>query len=266
VGEAAAYRRMVGAALRGQLAYPTSFALQCLGQAIAQASELVAVLVLFSHVRAMGGFVVGEVLVLYGIASVAFGLADLVVGQLDSLPDYIRTGRLDALLLRPLSALGQLCVVDIALRRVGRVVTGLLVLGFALSAVDVQWTVPRLAMLVVAPLAGAVVLGAIWVVASSLCFWVVEGRELVNSVTYGSGMFTTFPLGVFSSWLRRLMGFLVPGAFVAYFPTLALLGKPDPLGMPAFLQWSSPVVAALSVLVAGAVWRAALRHYQGTGS
>jgi len=261
-----AYRRLLGAAIRGQLAYPASFALQCLGQALAQAGDLVAVLVLFNHVRAMGGFTVDEVLVLYGIASVAFGLADGAVGELSTLPVYIRTGRLDALLLRPMSALGQLCASGIALRRLGRILTGLIVLGYALTKVNIEWTAPRIALAVVAPVAGAIVLGAVWVAACSVCFWLVEGRELANSVTDGSNMFTAYPLGVFNSWLRRLMGFLVPGAFVAYFPTLALLGKPDPLGLPEFLQWSSLAVAMLAVLVASRVWRLALRHYQGTGS
>ena len=264
--KAAAYRRLAGAAIRSQLAYPASFALQCLGQVIVQAGDLVAVTVLFGHIDAMAGFTVDEVLVIYGIAGIAFGLADGVVGQLDALPAFIRTGRLDALLLRPMSALGQLCVSDLALRRIGRIATGLAVLGYALSNVDIEWTPPRVALAIVAPIAGAVVLSAVWVVACSLCFWIVEGREVANSVTYGSSMFTAYPLGVFDAWLRRLMGFMVPGAFVAYFPALALLGKQDPLGLPAFLQWSSPVVAVLSVLVAAAVWRIALRHYQGTGS
>lgn len=260
------YRRLAGAAVRSQLAYPLSFVLQCIGQAVGQVVDLLAILVLFSHVRALGGFAVHEVLVVYGIAGVAFGLADMVVGQLDALPSYIRTGRLDALLLRPASALGQLCASEVTLRRLGRVVTALAVLSYALSIVDVQWTVPRAALAVLAPLTGFVILSAIWVVACSVCFWAVEGREIANTVTYGSNMFTAYPLGVFSSWLRRLMGFVVPGAFVAYFPALALLGKPDPLGLPAFLQWSTPVVAALSALVAAWVWRTALRHYRSTGS
>ena len=261
-----AYRRLAGAAVRGQLAYPGSFALQCVGQALAQAVDLVGVLVLFGHITAMAGFTVDEVLLIYGIAGIAFGIADGVVGQLDALPTYIRTGRLDALLLRPLSALGQLCASDLALRRIGRIGTGLGVLVYALAQVDIAWTAPRVALAVVAPLTGAVVLSAVWVAACSVCFWIVEGREFANSVTYGSSMFTAYPLGVFNTWLRRLMGFLVPGAFVAYFPALALLGKPDPLGLPVFLQWSSPVVAVLSVLAAALVWRVALRRYQGTGS
>lgn len=252
--------------MRSQLAYPLSFALQCLGQVLAQMIDLVAILVLFRHVSAMGGFELHEVLVLYGIAGVAFGLADLLVGQLDSLPAYIRTGRLDALLLRPLGALGQICASEVTLRRLGRVFTALAVLVYALSSVDVEWTPARAALAVVAPAAGTVILCAIWVAACSVCFWVIEGKEFTSAVTYGSSMFTAYPLGVFSSWLRRLMGFAVPGAFVAYFPALALLGKPDPLGLPAWLQWSSPAVAALAALVAGLIWRTALRHYRGTGS
>lgn len=262
----ASYRSLAGAAVRSQLAYPVSFWLQCVGQAVAQSTDLLAILVLFGHVSAMGGFDVREVLVVYGLAGVCFGLADMAVGQLDTLPTYIRTGRLDALLLRPLSALWQVCVSEIAIRRLGRIVTALLVLGYALSAVDIQWTPWRAALVVLTPVTGTVILCSIWIVACSVCFWAIEGRELANTVTYGSSMFTSYPLGVFSSWLRRLMGFAVPGAFVAYFPTLALLGKPDPLGLPAFLQWSAPVVALLAAAVATTVWRLALRHYRGTGS
>ena len=50
------------AAIRSQLAYPASFALQCLGQVIVQAGDLVAVTVLFGHIDAMAGFTVDEVL------------------------------------------------------------------------------------------------------------------------------------------------------------------------------------------------------------
>jgi ABC-2 type transport system permease protein len=53
---------------------------------------------------------------------------------------------------------------------------------------------------------------------------------------------------------------------VAYFPALALLGRPDPLGLPAALQWSSPLVALIAVAVAGLIWRSGVRHYQGAGS
>jgi ABC-2 type transport system permease protein len=119
---------------------------------------------------------------------------------------------------------------------------------------------------VIAPLAGAVLLSAIWIAANCVSFWLVDGREVANSVTYGSDFATSYPITVYGPWLRRFMCFLVPSAFVAYFPALALTGRPDPLGFPDFVRYCSPLVAAAMVGVAALIWRTGVRRYQGTGS
>jgi ABC-2 type transport system permease protein len=265
-GTGGVYRRIVASRIRGQLAYRASFALDVAAQVIGQSIELVAILVVFTQVTSLGGFDRGEVVLLYGLAATAFGLADLAVGQIEELPEYIRTGELDVLLLRPLGTLAQLLSADVSLKRVGRVAAGLAVLGYALAAAGIDWTPARVLLAVTAPLVGAVILAAIWVGANTVSFWVVDGREVANSVTYGSNFSTSYPITVYGPWLRRVLCFAVPSAFVAYFPALALLGRPDPLGLPEILQWSSPAVAVLAVGAATAVWRTGVRRYQGTGS
>ncbi|MDQ4104670.1 MAG: ABC-2 family transporter protein [Actinomycetota bacterium] len=262
----AVYRSMVAASVRSQLAYPTSFALQCAAQALVQLEDMVIILVLFSRISEMGGFTRREVLLIYSLAGISFGLADMLVGSLDKVGQLVRTGTLDALLLRPLPALTQICVSDFALRRLGKVATALAVLGYVLATSDISWTPLRVAILLITPLTGLVLLCAIWVAASAATFWLVEGDELPNAVTYGSGMFTSYPVSVFSGWLLRLMAFVIPGAFVAYYPALAILGKPDPLGLPPALQYSAPLMAVLAAGAAALAWRAGVRHYVGTGS
>ena len=54
-------------------------------------------------------------------------------------------------------------------------------------------------------------------------------------------------------------------AFVCYFPALYVLDKHDPLGLPSFLRFVSPLVAALAACAAGTVWRLAVRHYRSAG-
>lgn len=262
----AVYRHLVMASVRSQLAYPTSFALQCAGQALVQLEDMVVIVVLFSRIGAMGGFTRQEVLLIFSLAGVSFGLADLLIGSLDRVGELVRAGTLDALLLRPVPAMTQICAAEFALRRLGKVVTALAILGYVLATSHIGWTPLRAAMLVITPLTGLVLFGAIWVTATATTFWLLEGQELPNSVTYGSGLFTSYPVSVFSGWLLRLMAFVVPGAFVAYYPALAILGKPDPLGLPAVLPYSAPVVAVLAAGLAALAWRAGLRHYVGTGS
>jgi ABC-2 type transport system permease protein len=260
------YFRIVGSRIRSQLAYPASFALDVVAQFFGQGIELVVILVVFTQVSTLGGFSAAEVVLIYGLAATAFGLADLSVGQVEELPTYIRTGDFDVMLLRPLGTLAQLLSADVALKRVGRVAAGLGVLGWSLATLDLEWTPARVVLAVTAPVVGAVVLAAMWVAANAVSFWLVDGREVANSVTYGSNFSTSYPITIYGPWLRRMMCYVVPGAFVAYFPALALLGRPDPLGLPEALQWSSPLVAAIAVTGARLVWRTGVRHYQGTGS
>lgn len=266
MAERGVYRRIVASRIRSQLSYRVSFALDLAAQTVGQSIELVAILVVFTQVDELGGFSRTEVLLMYAIAATAFGLADLAVGQVEELSTYIRTGELDVLLLRPLGTLAQILSADVALKRLGRVGTGLAVLGYAYASAGVDWTPGRVLLAVTSPLVGAVIFAAIWVAANTVSFWIVDGREFSNSVTYGSNFSTSYPATVYGPWLRRVLCFAVPSAFVAYFPALALLGRPDPLGFPVAVQYASPLVAALAVGVAALVWRTGVRRYQGTGS
>ena len=262
----AAYRALVRSRVAAQATYRASFAVDTVTQMFVVIVEFVEIYVIFHQVDLLGGFSFAEVAMMYGLATAAFGLADLVVGHIDRLPFYVRTGQFDAFLLRPLSALGQLLTSDFSLRRVGRVATGLVALAIALTVVDIDWTPARIALLVTTPIAGAVVFSAVFVATSAIGFWLVEGMEFANAFTYGGNYLSSFPFNIFGTAMRRLFTFVIPAAFVAYLPALALLGRDDPAGLPGWLSWCALPAAMLSAGVAGLVWRTGLRHYVGAGS
>ena len=64
-------------------------------------------------------------------------------------------------------------------------------------------------------------------------------------------------------WLRRLLTWVVPLAFVAWFPAMYVLGRDD---APVVLQLIGPLVAAVVAALAFATWTFAVRHYRSTGS
>jgi ABC-2 type transport system permease protein len=55
-------------------------------------------------------------------------------------------------------------------------------------------------------------------------------------------------------------------AFINYYPSLYLLDKPDPFGLPAWVPFLAPLVALISLRLALAAWQVGVRHYQSTGS
>jgi viologen exporter family transport system permease protein len=260
------YRKLVGARVRAQVQYRLSFALTVVGNLLISALDFAAILVLFGQVDALGEWTVAEVALLYGISCVSFALTDLTVGQLDQLPRMIREGEFDQILVRPLGSLLQVISADVALRHLGRLLQGLVVLAVALGRVDVDWSAGRVVMLVVAVLAGSAIFAAIWVAFSSIAFWLIDSQEVSNAFTYGGNFTAQYPVNIYGRWLRRLVVFVIPVAFVSYFPSLYVLGKEDELGLPRALQFASPAVAVGAGLVAWLVWRTAVRRYRSVGA
>jgi len=254
------------AQLRSQTQYRASFAMDLFGSTVLTLIDVATVFVMFSVNGSLGGFGGREVLLMVGIASCAFPLADLTVGNVERLPFYVRTGLFDAVLVRPLSSLGQLLAMDFAPRRIGRVVQGLVIYVIALVAAPIDWHAGTAVYAVLAPLAGAAFFGALFVAGAAVAFWWVESGELAFAFTYGGKDFSTYPATVFGGFFRRVFAYGLGFAFVAYLPALALLGRPDPLGVPGWLHWCSPLTALLAAGLAAVFWRAGVRHYRSTGS
>lgn len=257
---------LLTASLRSQLSYRLSTVLMTLGAALITFMDFVFIVTIMAHLPHLDGWSLAEVGLLYGIAGVAFGLTDSCIGTLDLLPRLIKEGGFDVVLVRPIGSLFQVIATEVAIRRVGKVVQSGGVLAVSLAHLDVHWTPERVAMLVAAPLTGAVIFGAIWVAIMTHVFWTVDSGEVTNAFTYGGSFLTSYPISVFAEWLRDLLAFVVPMAFVAYYPALFILGRPDPIGLPAFTPLLTPAVALVLVGVACVVWRTGVRHYRGTGS
>ena len=261
-----AYRHLVAAQVRSQAQYRASFAVDLVGSVLFGALDVATVVVMFRVTPTLGGFAFADVFLMSALATCAFAVADLLIGNVERLNVYVRSGLLDAVLVRPLGALTQLAVLDVAARRLGRVVFGVAIVGIAVAHAHLPLTPVRLALLALTPIAGAVIFSAIFVATAAVAFWWIESGEIANGLTYGGLNFTQYPITIYGALFRRLFAYGVGFAFVAYYPALALLDRPDPLGGPAVLGYAAPLVALAAAVGAAVLWRAGVRHYRSTGS
>ena len=259
------YARLARASFRAQLEYRVSFALLLAGSFLGTLIDFVAVLVIFHHVSALAGWSVHEVAFFYGTSGMALAIADLGVGQIERIHEQIKDGRFDSVLIRPVGTLLQVVTQEVALRRFGRIAQGAVVLTYGVSHLTVHWDPLRVLMVASMVVCGAVIFGSIFVIGSAVTFWTLNTAEMTNAFTYGGNYLTSWPLNLFARWLR-VLALAVPLGFVNYFPTLYVLDKPDPLGLPAVFRFLGPPVAVVSVVAAGLFWRFAVRHYRSAGS
>lgn len=260
------YARIGASRVRAQAQYRASFALQVFGAFLFSFMDFAMILVLFTHFSHLAGWSLGEIAFLYGSSYFTFRGADILMTNLDRLPMLIRLGTFDQVLTRPLGSLGQVLTGELDVRHVGGMLQGAVVFVYALGRVSIDWT-PARGLVFVSMLCSAVaIFGAVWVATNAIAFWTTDAREVANAFTYGGNYVTLYPLHIFGRWLRRILVFVIPLSFVNYFPSLYILGRADATGAPAIFRFLSPVAAIAAVLVAGAVWRLAVRHYRSSGS
>ncbi|MEU6808313.1 ABC transporter permease [Streptomyces sp. NPDC046831] len=252
--------------IRSTMAYRASFVMTTVGNFAATALDFVAILLMFSRVDALGGYTLAEVAFLYGLSSASFGLADLAIGSMERLGRRVRDGTLDTLLVRPAPVLAQAAADRFALRRLGRVTQGLLVLGYAVSVLDLHWTPVKVLLMPVMLLCGCGIFCAVFVAGAAFQFVAQDASEVQNAFTYGGTTLLQYPPTVFGKEMVRGVTFVLPLAFVNWVPAAYVLGRPYPLGLPEWAAFAPPLVAVGCCALAGLAWRAGLRSYRSTGS
>jgi ABC-2 type transport system permease protein len=262
----ALYWRLVGATARGQMQYRFSFFTRMLGNVAATLTDLIAIVVLFNRIPSLAGWTLPEVAFLYGLAVTCFGLAEIFAPGFDFFSPMIFRGGFDRLLTRPRGAFFQTLATEIAVRKVTRALQGLIIVYLAQSALPVHWTSAKLLVLALALPSGASIFFSVFVIGAASTFWTIQANEAVNIFTNGGVAMLSYPMDVYHVWLRRFATFVVPLAFVSYYPALFILDRPDPFGLPTWFSLLTPVAALGFAAIAGFAWSVGVRHYTSVGN
>lgn len=140
----------------------------------------------------------------------------------------------------------------------------ILAIGFSLT--PVMWTPLRVLLLPLIVFSMICFFGGLLIIGATITFWTVDSIEIMNIFTHGGSELISYPMSIYPRWLRQFFTFGLPAIFLNYTPTLYLIGKPDPLGLPAWTAFFGPFAGLSVLLVALALWRVGLRHYHSTAT
>lgn len=260
------YFLLLGAHLRSQMQYRASFLFELAGNFLVTTLDFIALFILMTRFRQIGGWNLAEVAFLYGTSTVSFTLAEILSGAFSGFDRWVVKGEFDRLLVRPLSLEFQMMTGAFELRHLGRLTQGALALAYALVLLHPVWGIRECLFFGVMLAGGFMVFLAIFIAGATAAFWTPQTGELTNMFSFGGQFMTSYPMHIYQSWMRSLFTFVIPMAFVNYYPALYLLGKPDPLGLPPWTPFLAPFFAAAVLAGAAAFWRVGVRRYQSTGS
>jgi ABC-2 type transport system permease protein len=262
------YGQLAAAGLRARVRRPSGLVLRTLGTGLVILADAFGIALVVERFGTLGGWTTPEVVLLVGLGAAGQGLALSFGDRLE--PTYfsqlVRHGTIDQVLVRPAAPLGWLVASQLEVRHLGRLLVGAGVTVWAADRAGVVWSTGHLLVAALAVACCAVLVLSVCVLGAALTFTTVEGSEVVNIFIYGGVSLTSFPMQIYGSAVRLVFAWVVPFALAVYVPTLILLDRAGPPGLPAALIWATPSATAAFAALAALGWRLGLRHYVGTGS
>jgi ABC-2 type transport system permease protein len=259
------YRQYWRINLLTTLEYRTNFLLWFGFTFVYHGSAIAALWVTLTNFPSMNGWDFRNMAFLYALWMVAHALNATFFSTVGSIPDWIRDGEFDRLLVRPLDELFQVVSTP------GAIFPDelLLAIAFLVVATIANHIVITAGFLVLVPLiviGGALIDLSIGLIISTVAFWFVQVDALRWIVLQLEQEFTRYPLSIYSKGVRLLLAFVIPFGFMNYFPAAYFLHKSDNgLGLPIAIGLITPAIGLAFLFVAYWFWRAGLQRYQGVG-
>lgn len=215
----------------------------------------------------LGDWNVNELLFLYSILFLTYAFVVVLFADLRDFSRMIREGRFDRLMITPRGLLFQLISnnADI-MAALGHGTLGIILFVFTANNVGIVRNLPTILYYVCAIIGGVLLQGGIFIFFSSLSFFFVETNSLRNIFYWNMRRFAGYPISIFNKIFQVIMIYVVPFAFVNYFPAQFLLRKEDMAQYPEVFMYIAPIVGLAVYGLAYIFWRFSVKHYKSTGN
>jgi ABC-2 type transport system permease protein len=253
------YPALLQQQLKIMLEYRMDFVIGAGSSILVNAAYLGTLSLVMARVPTLNGWSLPELLLIYGLMLMARALMDTFAGNFWSIGSYVRRGRFDLYLVRPINPLFHFLTSSFDTTGVGTLLIGGAVVLTAGRALHL-FTLVNVLYLALTVLCGSLIFFSINLITASTAFWVVDAMPFV-AVAFEANNFAHYPLTIFPKAIGVLVTWIVPYGFAAYYPAAYLLGRPV-----GWLPWLAPVMAVILLIGGYRVWLLGLRHYESTGS
>jgi ABC-2 type transport system permease protein len=243
------------------LQYRVNFFVQLLQSLIQLGTGLVVLALVYSRTSELNGWTQSELLTLLGVQILLGGVIHTFVQpNMERLMEDVQKGTLDYALTKPEDAQLLVSVRQFRIWQLVEVVSGLILLLVGVVRVQSSIGVLDALAFALALSLGAVMVYCFWLVITIGAFWIVRMEHVLELF---EGIYQTgrWPVGVYPTWMRYGVTFLVPVGFAVTVPAQALtsrltlgtiaLAVAFALALFAFTRW---------------FWRFGLRRYSGASA
>lgn len=255
------YRKILIQDLKSKMSYRADFVISNIGMIVSNLVGFVTFYILFQNFPSINGWTMYEMLFLYGFSLIALTPVQCFFDNNWNLRYAVKTGDFIKYCFRPINIFFYYISEVFDVKGLGQLAFGLGTLVFAWRHLAIPVTAATIAQTVLFLITASLFMIAIMNFAAATCFW-IQNSGYIMVIMFRFKDFAKYPASIFNSVFRIVFTFVIPIAFIAYYPSLVIL-RPDSVPL---LSWFSPLIGLLFFYLSYRFWLLGARKYDGTGS
>jgi ABC-2 type transport system permease protein len=257
------YSIMLRNSLIRELSFKANFVLWMLVEVLWFVGQIVFFSIIFANVNQIGDWTKWEVVLLVGTHQIIAQIFQaFFFVNIANIPELVRTGKLDSLLVLPIDSQFAVSAKQFSLDSIVNAIVGAGIVILSLSNLHLVPSAISILLYLSALIFGVAVHYSIMLSLAAVSFWIIRAQGLV----YGYFNFLNiarYPDVIFPRIFRFIFGWIVPVIIIANIPARLLI---KPLGQPALLMAHLAIASLIIFWLSRVFWRFALRHYSSASS
>lgn len=255
------YFKILAQNLKSQMIYRADFVISLLGMVFTNIAGFISFWIMFRNFSSIKGWNYYEILFMYGFSLISLTPVQCFFDNNWNLRQNVYSGDFIKYCFRPINIFFYYQAEVFDIKGIGQFVFGIGTLAFAWIKSEIGFTPLMLFKLIIFLFTASVVMIAIQNTAAAVCFW-VQNSLFVLELAVRFKDYARYPVTIFTPFFRFIFTFLIPIAFIAYYPSLVIL---HPEEVPV-LSWVSPLISVVFVFISYKIWMHGALNYNGTGT
>lgn len=215
----------------------------------------------------IGGWAMDELLFLYSLLYLSYGLSMLFFAGGRSVEEDISTGTFDRYLVTPMSVFFQSVVAKVdLLTSASYCILGIALFKYASDSVGIFWDSQKIIILILSLIGGMLIQSALMLIGSILAFWTVKSGNVRFILFFNIRSFSIYPINIYPKIVRFILTFILPFAFANFYPAQYILGKDGIEASETLFAFGSLGVGIIVFLIVYAFWRVGIKNYKSSGN
>ena len=219
--------------------------------------------IIFGEVDRIGDWTKWEVILLVGTHQIIAQLFQaFFFMNIANIPELVRTGKLDSLLVLPVDSQFACSTKQFGLDSIVNAFIGAIIVWFSLAQLNIVPHFIHILLYLVALAFGIAIHYAVMMSLAAVSFWIIRAQGLIHGY-FNFLQIGRFPDVIFPRLFRFIFSWIIPVIIIANIPARLLV---KPLGQPLWLMLHLVLAASIALWLSRIFWHFALRHYSSASS